>query len=76
MERRLPQKGVGDLDAFALLTRPRSLDELIDMKPFYRAHPYQKKVLRDFEGHMVKKHLEEMRRKGLIDFSGGRYRLL
>jgi len=43
-----------------LLPRVETLDDLIDLSPFYRGYPYAPEVMRYWEGQMIRKHLDRL----------------
>ncbi len=50
-----------------LLSQPRSLEELVELSPFYRKKPYAKEILDFFERNMILQHLEKLLREGKIE---------
>ncbi|NLA27645.1 MAG: MBL fold metallo-hydrolase [Firmicutes bacterium] len=53
---------------YSLLRRKEmSLEQLVDLKPFYRHHPDPVRVYRFFERNMLKKHLAVLMSRGLVD---------
>ena len=42
------------------LPRVQTLDDLIDLSPFYRGYPYAPIVMRYWEGQMIRKHLDRL----------------
>jgi glyoxylase-like metal-dependent hydrolase (beta-lactamase superfamily II) len=61
-----------------LLNRPKTLDQLIDLKIIFGHHPQPQQLYRFFERNMIMKHLEVMQKKGLICIreSGKHYEVL
>lgn len=57
-----------------LLQTPRTPAELVGASPFYRGHPYAPSVMRFWEGVMIDKHLQRLKRDGLAHFDGERWR--
>ncbi len=57
----------------SLLSKPRTLRELVDMSPIYRVKPYAKPLLDYWEAQMIKKHLALLEEKGLVKLVGGAY---
>jgi glyoxylase-like metal-dependent hydrolase (beta-lactamase superfamily II) len=59
-----------------MLDKPRSLDELVELSPFYRKKPYEKELLDYWEGQMIKKHLDLLIEKGQVLKVDGKYMCL
>lgn len=51
---------------FGLLREPATMEQLIETKPFYRAHPYRQTLLRFFEKQMIGKHLRILAQEGRV----------
>lgn len=49
-----------------LLDKPLTLEELVEISPFYRRKPYIKNILDFFESQMIKKHLDILSERGEI----------
>jgi len=49
-----------------LLIEPRSLDELVDISPFYRKKPFAKEMLDFFERNMIEQHITKLLRENRI----------
>ncbi|MEM2145348.1 MAG: MBL fold metallo-hydrolase [Candidatus Jordarchaeaceae archaeon] len=47
-----------------LLEAPKTLDELVQLSPFYKKKPYEKNILDYWEALMIKKHLEILTERG------------
>ncbi len=47
-----------------LLPRVKTFDELLDLSPFYHTYPFAEKMLRYWEGQMVRKHLVRLAERG------------
>ncbi len=62
------------LDVFAardrvlldLLPRAQTLPDLVNLSPFYQSYPYAEKLLRYWEGQMIRKHLARLMERGGI----------
>lgn len=57
----------------ALLSKPATMEEMIEAKPFYRAHPHRQTLLRFFEKQMIGKHLRIMEEEGRVVERSGTY---
>ncbi len=54
-----------------LLDKPKTLEELVEISPFYRKKPYIKNILDFFEGQMIRKHLNLLIERGKVtEFNG------
>lgn len=58
---------------FDLCQRPKSLDELVEVSPFYRNKMFPRKLQNIFERNMIANTLKEMTKKGSIAERGGRF---
>lgn len=57
-----------------LMARPRTLDELVGLSPFYQGYPYAETLLRYWEGQMIRKHLARLVERGdVIETEDGRF---
>ena len=57
-----------------LMSRARSLDELVGFSPFYQGYPYAEVLLRYWETQMIRKHLARLiERSEVIETEGGRF---
>ncbi len=56
-----------------LLNEPKSIEELVEISPFYRKKPYVKEMLDFFEMNMIKQHLAKLLREGKIKKIGEKY---
>ena len=59
-----------------LLDKPRSLNELVKLSPFYMKKPYEKELLDYWEGQMIEKHLRLLIEKGRVVKVDGKYMCL
>lgn len=57
----------------SLLSKPRTLKELVDMSPIYRVKPYAKPLLDYWEANMIRKHLALLEERGLVKLVNGVY---
>jgi glyoxylase-like metal-dependent hydrolase (beta-lactamase superfamily II) len=57
----------------ALLPRARTVDALLELSPFYRGYPYADKLLRYWEGMMIRKHLARLVERGEVVEGEGEY---
>ncbi len=55
----------------SLLTKPATMAELIEIKPFYRTHPHRRTLLRYFEKQMIGKHLRILIEDGRVTLRDG-----
>ncbi len=55
-----------DRKLLALLSTKRTLEELVDLSPFYGGYPYAEELLRYWEGQMVRKHLDGLIAEGRV----------
>lgn len=49
-----------------LLSRERTLDELVELSPLYGGHPYAQDLLRYWERQMIRKHLDGLIAQGRV----------
>lgn len=47
-----------------LLETPKTLEELVNLSPFYKKKPYEKNILDYWETQMIKKHLDILAERG------------
>nr|MDO8080514.1 dehydrase [Candidatus Freyarchaeota archaeon] len=47
-----------------LLSTPRTLEDLVELSPFYKKKPYEKNILDYWEAQMIKKHLDILIERG------------
>ena len=57
-----------------LLDKPKTLEELVEISPFYRKKPYIKNILDFFEGQMIRKHLNLLIERGKVAEFNGEFR--
>jgi len=57
-----------------LMSRPRSLHELVDFSPLYQGYPYAETLLRYWEEQMIRKHLARLVERGdAIETEDGKF---
>ncbi len=57
-----------------LMSRARSLDELVTFSPFYQGYPYAQALLRYWESQMIQKHLARLIERGqVIEIEDGKF---
>ena len=56
-----------------LLDKPRSLNELVELSPFYMKKPYERELLDYWERQMIEKHLKLLIEKGQVVKVDGEY---
>ncbi|AGK60775.1 Zn-dependent hydrolase, including glyoxylase [Archaeoglobus sulfaticallidus PM70-1] len=56
-----------------LLEDGKSLEDLVEISPFYRKKPYAKELLDFFERNMIRKHLDYLISRGLVREEDGFY---
>jgi glyoxylase-like metal-dependent hydrolase (beta-lactamase superfamily II) len=57
-----------------LLARPKTLNELVALSPFYQGYPYAETLLRYWEGQMIRKHLARLAERGkVIETEDGKF---
>jgi glyoxylase-like metal-dependent hydrolase (beta-lactamase superfamily II) len=54
-------------------SKGKTVEEIVEISPFYGKKPYAKEILDFFERNMIIKHLEILRRKGEIKETDGRF---
>jgi glyoxylase-like metal-dependent hydrolase (beta-lactamase superfamily II) len=56
-----------------LLDTPKTLEQLVELSPFYKKKPYEKEILDYWEAQMIKKHLDLLTESGKILKSNGAF---
>jgi len=59
-----------------LLDKPKTLEELVEISPFYRKKPYIKNILDFFEGQMIRKHLNLLIERGKVTEFNGEFQMV
>jgi len=60
----------------SFLEKGATFEDILATAPFYGSRPYQPELLAYWEGQMIRKHLDEMKEKGLITKQEGLYRVV